>query len=69
MCSTVFTTRDGQENLDLLGFSLRSTWELDNGRFVSISGYEENQRFVEDAGQDCSRVRVSGRTTRTIPGR
>jgi outer membrane receptor protein involved in Fe transport len=47
-----FYNRDGLEKLDVLGFSLRSTWELDNGRFVSISGYEENQRFVEDAGQD-----------------
>jgi outer membrane receptor protein involved in Fe transport len=48
-----FYNRDGLEKLDILGFSLRGTWELENGRFVSISAYEENQRFVEDDGDDC----------------
>jgi iron complex outermembrane receptor protein len=48
-----FYNRDGLEKLDVLGFSLRSTWELENGRVVSITGYEENQRHVEDDGDDC----------------
>ena len=48
-----YYNRDGREILDVLGFSLRGTWERDTWRLLSISAYEENQRFVEDEGDDC----------------
>ncbi len=45
-----FYDRDGQELLDIWGFGLVGRW--DEGRFSlhSLTGYEANQRLVEDEG-------------------
>jgi iron complex outermembrane receptor protein len=45
-----FYNRDGLEELDLLGFSLKGTWDIGSVRFTSITGYEENARTVEEEG-------------------
>ena len=48
-----FYSSDGDEDLDLLGFSLNATWEHDWGRVLFVSGYEENQRLIQDEGDAC----------------
>ena len=50
---TGFYDSDGKEDLDVLGFSLRGTWDLDSVRIVSITGYEQNERTVDDEGDAC----------------
>jgi len=52
-----FYDRDGQELLDVWGASIVARWELDGVSLHSLSGYEANQRLVEDEG-DATPIRV-----------
>lgn len=45
-----FYNRDGREVLDLWGISLTQSKEFDGGRIASITGFEKNERYIEDEG-------------------
>ena len=49
---------DGLEELDILGVSMTLDWDLGTTHVTFISGYESNERLVEDEG-DASPLRTS----------
>lgn len=49
-----FWTSDGEYSLDLMSFSLRSTWELEASTFKAISAYGETQSVNFDGSRESS---------------